>query len=144
LGLVDFVGPSNAELWVSGIKSLEAKDHLARKETITANIDLSGYNLGQLKTLQHDIEKAIKARRQDEVQKARDRIMAIAKDAGVSVEDLLITASKKAKKANSQNAQPRYQNPDDSSQTWTGRGRQPRWIAEGLSNGKNLNDFRMR
>ena len=34
-------------------------------------------------------------------------------------------------------------NPADSGQTWTGRGRQPRWIAEALASGRSLDDFKI-
>lgn len=118
--------------------------HVNENEEVMANIDLSGYNLGELKGLQRDIEQAIKARQQQDVQKAREEIMAIAKNAGVSVEDLLAGASKKVSKASGKKVQAQYQNPKDTAQTWTGRGRQPKWIAEGLAKGKALDDFRMK
>lgn len=108
-----------------------------------SKVDLAGYTAGELKGLQHDIEKTIKERQQQEVQKAREQILAIAKQAGVSVEELLGNAEKKAKPRSGPKVQPKYQNPKDVSQTWTGRGRKPRWIAEELSNGKKLDDFRM-
>lgn len=34
-----------------------------------------------------------------------------------------------------------YQNPNDPSQSWTGRGRQPKWMAEALADGKKPDDF---
>lgn len=106
-----------------------------------AQIDLSGYNLSELKGLQHDIEKEIKGREQKDLKKAREQILAIAQEAGISVAELLANTASKAKNSNKQKVKPKYQNPADSSQTWTGRGRQPRWIAEGLANGKALDDF---
>jgi DNA-binding protein H-NS len=109
-----------------------------------ANVDLSGYNLSELKGLQHDIEKAIKSRQQQEVQKAREQILEIAKGAGVTVDELLAAPVKKAIKDVGKKVKPQYQNPEDASQTWTGRGRQPKWIATGLESGKTLNDFRMK
>lgn len=108
-----------------------------------SKVDLAGYTLGELKCLQHDIERTIKERQQQEVQKAREQILAIAKQAGISVEELLGNAEKKAKTRSGQKVQPKYQNPKDISQTWTGRGRQPRWIAEELATGKKLDDFLM-
>ena len=108
-----------------------------------ANIDLSGYNLSELKGLQHDIEKEIKSRQHQDLQKAREQILAIAQDAGVSIEELLAAGSKKSKSSKGQKVQARYQNPNDISQTWTGRGRQPKWIAEGLASGKSMDDFRI-
>ncbi|ALK99519.1 histidinol phosphate phosphatase [Massilia sp. WF1] len=112
-----------------------------------AKTDLSNYNLAELKGLQFDIEKEIKSRQHDEVKKARERILAIAQDVGVPVEDLIAKASggKKggAKRNGGQQGQARYRNPADESQTWTGRGRQPKWVAEGLAGGKSLDDFRI-
>jgi DNA-binding protein H-NS len=105
--------------------------------------DLAGYTLNELKGLQHEIERTIKERQQQEVQNAREQILAIAKQAGVSVEELLSNAEKKAKTGNGQKVKPKYQNPNDTSKTWTGRGRQPKWVAEGLASGKKLDDFRM-
>lgn len=108
-----------------------------------ANIDLSGYNLSELKGLQHDIEREIKNRQHQDLQKAREQILAIAQEAGVSVEELLAAGGKKPKGGKGQKVQARYQNPKDNNQTWAGRGRQPKWIAEGLAKGKVLDDFRI-
>jgi DNA-binding protein H-NS len=38
---------------------------------------------------------------------------------------------------------PKFRNPDDPSQTWTGRGRQPRWLAAQLRSGRRIEDFRI-
>lgn len=108
-----------------------------------ANVDLSGYNLSELKGLQHDIEKEIKSRQHQDLQKAREQILAIAQEAGISVKELLASGQKTLKKEKGQTVQARYQNPDDNTQTWTGRGRQPKWIAAGLAGGKSLEDFRI-
>lgn len=104
-------------------------------------IDLSGYNLSELKGFQNDIEKEIKGREQKDLKKAREQILAIAQEAGISVAELLANTTNKAKNSNKQKVKPKFQNPADSSQTWTGRGRQPKWIAEGLAKGKALDDF---
>jgi DNA-binding protein H-NS len=36
---------------------------------------------------------------------------------------------------------PKYQNPNDPSETWAGRGKQPRWLASQLKAGKKIDDF---
>lgn len=108
-----------------------------------ATIDLSGFNLSELKGLQHDIEQEIKGRQHQDLRKARERILAIAQETGVSVEELLAIGGKKQKKSSGQKVEARYRNPGDNNQTWTGRGRQPKWIADGLASGKSLDDFRI-
>ncbi|MFC4726824.1 H-NS family nucleoid-associated regulatory protein [Coralloluteibacterium thermophilus] len=36
---------------------------------------------------------------------------------------------------------PKYRNPANPSETWTGRGKQPRWLAAEVANGKKVEDF---
>ena len=36
---------------------------------------------------------------------------------------------------------PKFQNPNDPSETWAGRGKQPRWLVSQLKTGKKINDF---
>ena len=38
---------------------------------------------------------------------------------------------------------PKYQNPVEPSQTWSGRGKQPRWLVRALQGGKTIEDFRI-
>jgi DNA-binding protein H-NS len=38
---------------------------------------------------------------------------------------------------------PKYQNPKNPAETWSGRGKQPRWLTPQLESGKRLDDFRI-
>jgi DNA-binding protein H-NS len=96
-----------------------------------APIDLSGYDLAELKGLHFDIEQEIKRRLSDEREQARARIRALAAQANIPLDALV------------KKALPRYRNPADSGQTWTGRGRQPRWVAEALASGRSLDEFKI-
>ena len=134
---------------VSGARA-DSKIHIARKLAIhieremkMAKFDLSAYGLNELRRLGSDVENEITVRHQQELGKARDQILSMAQDLGLSVEELLGTTRKKAKGGKPGAVQPRYRNPADSQQTWTGRGRQPKWVGEALANGRNLDDFRI-
>ena len=39
---------------------------------------------------------------------------------------------------------PKYRNPDQPSETWAGRGKQPRWLVAKLRSGKRIDDFRIK
>jgi DNA-binding protein H-NS len=39
---------------------------------------------------------------------------------------------------------PKFRNPLRPSETWAGRGKQPRWLLAQLQNGKKMEDFRIR
>ena len=113
-----------------------------KKDQFMTKVNLSDYNLSELKELQAEIEKNINARQHQEVTKAREQILTIAQTLGVSVEELLATGGAKAK-GSGKKVEVQYRNPADSTQKWTGRGRQPKWIAEGVAGGKSLDDFRI-
>jgi DNA-binding protein H-NS len=38
---------------------------------------------------------------------------------------------------------PKFRNPAEPSQTWAGRGKQPRWLTAQLRSGKRIDDFRI-
>lgn len=38
---------------------------------------------------------------------------------------------------------PKYQNPLEPSETWSGRGKQPRWLVKALRTGNKIEDFRI-
>ena len=38
---------------------------------------------------------------------------------------------------------PKFRNPDEPSETWAGRGKQPRWLKRQLRCGKRIDDFRI-
>jgi DNA-binding protein H-NS len=38
---------------------------------------------------------------------------------------------------------PKYRNPKDPSETWSGRGKQPRWLVGLLKTGKQIDEFRI-
>ena len=38
---------------------------------------------------------------------------------------------------------PQYRNPDEPSETWTGRGKRPRWLVAQLKSGGRIEDFRI-
>lgn len=38
---------------------------------------------------------------------------------------------------------PKYRNPSDPSETWSGRGKMPRWLKTQIGNGRVIEDFRI-
>jgi len=95
--------------------------------------DLSDYNFGELKGLLFEVDKEIRTRQRQETAQARERILAIAKEAGLPAQQLLGDGAVTS---------PRYRNPLDARQTWSGRGRQPKWVAAALDAGGTLDDLK--
>ena len=87
----------------------------------------------------------------------RKRIVDFATAEGYTVQELFgsaaatgrtTAASKKtAKKATGRKlgkVPPKYRNPANPAETWTGRGKQPRWLAAQVAKGKKVEDFLIR
>ncbi|ALK98846.1 histidinol phosphate phosphatase [Massilia sp. WF1] len=107
-------------------------------------MDLSNMSLGDLRNLQEQIKQEMKQREQQEVQKAREQIMAIAQSVGVPLKDLIAAGGRGVKATGkSGSVAVRFRNPDDESQQWTGRGRQPKWVKEWVEGGKSLDKLRV-
>ena len=113
-------------------------------------MDLSNMSLGDLRNLQEQIKQEMKQREQQDLQKAREQIMAIAQSVGVPLKDLIATSGRGAKSggksvsgSGSGSVAVRFRNPDNESQQWTGRGRQPKWVKEWVEGGKSLDKLRV-
>lgn len=104
------------------------------------SIDLKKLSNSQLNDL---IQKA--AKRKDElavetVQKVRDRITKILNDEGLTMEQVFGMRRGRGKTVKFK-VKPKYRNPADPSQVWTGRGLKPRWFAAALAAGKKEKDL---
>jgi DNA-binding protein H-NS len=85
---------------------------------------LERMSLKELTTLHTRINQAIAEKRIEERSGVRAKLEEMAKASGFSVAELFGSRGKGGKVA------PKYRNPKDPSQTWTGRGRRPKWIVE--------------
>ncbi|GAA5171211.1 H-NS histone family protein [Viridibacterium curvum] len=108
-------------------------------------MDLGKLSLTELKRLQARIETEI-ARRADSAKKdLLKKVQKLASDAGVPLSDLLGKKSgrtgRKPGAPKGRKVPPKYRNPADTSQTWTGRGRQPAWVAAYLKSGKKIDNL---
>lgn len=99
-------------------------------------IDLSQLSLEQLKELLPAAQERVEKLEEDKRRKALEKMEAAADAVGMTPMELLkhFGVGARAKKA----PKPKYQNPDDASQTWSGRGRKPEWVTTWLDAGKKL------
>lgn len=105
-------------------------------ETSMQDVDLSDMSLDELKRLQKDLNKAIDTYKERQRVEAIAALEAKAREMGFSLSDL----AGRTKKGFG-GGLPKYVHPQNPALTWTGRGRQPNWIKEGLAAGKRLDDF---
>lgn len=104
-----------------------------------ANTDFGSMSLAELRKLRKDVDKAIDTFQDRKKAEARERVQEIAREFGFSLPELLEQSAVKTRKS----AAPKYANPADSSQTWSGRGRKPHWAVAALAAGKKLDDLKI-
>ncbi|OAN82215.1 transcriptional regulator [Jannaschia sp. EhC01] len=95
-------------------------------------------SLEELQAHQRDVEATIKGYERKRRSECLAELKAVAKKHGFTLDDF--TGGKSASKSGPKGVA-KYANPADTSQTWTGRGRQPNWIKSALAAGKSLDEF---
>ncbi len=102
-----------------------------------ARMNLDKLSVVELKELQQDVARALVEREAQEKSALREEMMALAAKRGFSLDDLV----GKAKARKGTTVAIKYRNPDNPADTWTGRGRQPKWLAPLIKKGAKLEKF---
>lgn len=115
-------------------------------------MELTKLTVTELKKLKARIETEI-AKRTDNTRKdLLKKIQKLTAEAGMSITDVLgdkpaatkgkrAPAVKKISRGPKGKVAPKYRDPANASQTWTGRGRKPQWVAAHLAGGKPLEEL---
>ena len=113
------------------------EDHKPLIRIKTMDIDLNELSLKELKDLQSQVAKAISGyedrRKKEAIAELEDKARAL----GFSLAELTGISPVRKRAA----ATAKYSNPDNSSETWSGRGRKPRWFDAALKSGKKPEDL---
>lgn len=108
------------------------------------SFDLNHLTTSELEVLIIDAKRQIQNKQKHKAQEVYLQMVQLASSIGMSLDDVILqgrrqmghkVASDKPKIA------PKYQNPVNPVETWSGRGKQPRWIVTAISSGRVLNDF---
>ncbi|SFY45885.1 DNA-binding protein H-NS [Paracoccus pantotrophus] len=101
------------------------------------DIDLNSFSLSELKQLEKNVAKAIASFEDRRKAKALAAAEAAARQHGFSLGDLAEIAQSQKRVT----VAPKYRHPENPEIIWSGRGRKPAWIVEGMAAGKSLEDF---
>lgn len=99
--------------------------------------DLDKMSLKDLKDLQVQVAKAVSSFVDRKKRQALAELEEKAREHGFSLSEL--TGAAPARKRTPATA--KYANPANAADTWSGRGRKPRWFEEAISGGKSPNDL---
>lgn len=99
----------------------------------TPNVDKLSY--AELLKFHERITVAIAAKKAEDAQVTRQQLRELAQKRGFDIDELFGKRGKRGASA------PKFRNPKDASQSWTGRGRKPNWLVDALKKGGKMDDF---
>lgn len=103
------------------------------------DIDLEQMELKQLRELRGRVDRAIADFEDRRRRNARAAAEEAARQHGFSLADL---AGERPARSGRKPASPaKYANPENPSQTWSGRGRRPGWVQQMLDSGRSLDEL---
>lgn len=106
-------------------------------------VDLNNLSTEELEQVIAEARARIEHKREEAVVKARAEIERIAASTGYSVKDLLGMGKPRPRAGTAKAAAvaDKYRNPRNPEQSWSGRGKRPRWLQEQLAKGGKLESF---
>ena len=105
-----------------------------------AAINFEKLSLKELIALEAKLAAAIATARQKERAEIKSKVAELAESHGFSVSELFGGLGRGNGRKKSVSIA-KYANPDDKTDTWTGRGRKPNWLLARLKKGAKLSDF---
>lgn len=102
-----------------------------------ARTNIENMRLKDLLALDTKIKAAIADAREKGKAELTIKVAALAQQHGFSLSELFGGVRNKSERVNP----PKYANPNDPTQTWTGRGRKPNWVIANIKKGRRLEDL---
>lgn len=106
-------------------------------------IDLKSLSPSQLQALISNAESQMHEARANHIQDVRKKIDALLGNSGLTLADVYPTRGRAGKGTGKRSSvAPKYRNPENPAETWSGRGRQPLWLAHALKRrGTSIDSF---
>jgi DNA-binding protein H-NS len=109
-------------------------------------LDLEGMPVDELWSLHEQISLVLSKRIIAEKRQLEDRLSRLNRGMiaeGADSVDLNSSKTNEGPRRPYPRVYPKYQNPAVPSETWSGRGKQPRWLVSALKAGRTIDDFKI-
>ncbi len=109
------------------------------------NPDLSRMSIEQLQQLIIDAEEMIRKIQREKKSEVMRQMRQLASTIGVSIEVVPESRGPGRRRSGPRTkTPPKFHNPANTSQTWTGRGPKPKWFKDAIASGKSPDDLLIR
>ena len=106
-----------------------------------ATVNVDKLSLKELVDLEAKVKKAIALARDRERTDLKKKMADLAETHGFSVSELFGATRGRGPGKSKSLGIAKYANPENKSDTWTGRGRKPNWLVDRLKKGAKIADF---
>jgi DNA-binding protein H-NS len=110
---------------------------------MSKKLNLDVISIDEMWQLHEEISRALSVRLTSEKHKLEKRLAQLRREKEIPQ---LESADRQVKDAPRERRKyprvfPKYRNPNEPSETWSGRGKQPRWLAAALKTGRTIEEF---
>lgn len=112
---------------------------------MSKKINLESMSVDEMWQLHEEISRLLSVRLTTEKRELEKRLDQLRRDKQVPASKYLnVNEIARAPRRKYPRVFPKYQNPNELSETWSGRGKTPRWLVAALKTGHRLEDFAIR
>lgn len=104
------------------------------------SVDYSSLSITELNATIAEAQTALEAKKESEKEDLRNEVLELVQSRGFSMEELFNIEGKPKKKGKLPLT---HKDPNNPSNTWTGRGRKPKWLTEALEAGADIDDYKV-
>ena len=113
---------------------------------MTKKLNLNAMSLDEMWQLHEEISRVLSIRLTSEKRELEKRLTQLRREKEIPQSD---PADRQLNGATQERRKyprvfPKYRNPNEPSETWSGRGKQPRWLAAALNTGHTIEEFTIR
>lgn len=95
-------------------------------------INLDSLSPAELQALIKSAEAQMQSARKNHIQEVRTKIQDLLESAGLTIDEVYPRRGGQGSKGPKAAVAPKYRNPENPAQTWSGRGKRPLWFSEAL------------
>lgn len=106
-------------------------------------IDLENMSIDELWTLHESVSRILSDRITSEKRELEKRLAYLNRGPDAIVQGTDPTTGEAKPRRKYPRVLPKYRNPSAPHETWSGRGKQPRWLVAAIKSGRKIDDFRI-
>ena len=103
--------------------------------------NLYGMSVGELWRLHEELSQVLSVRLTSEKREIEKRLAQLRREKEMRQSESADTRNAPRERRKYPRVFPKYRNPDEPSETWSGRGKQPRWLTAALKTGHKIEEF---